>query len=66
MMDAFELLNIRTSASTRFARKAGTGPPLLLLLHGLPQTHLMGREACAQALIDFFWTGGAERLSLNP
>jgi pimeloyl-ACP methyl ester carboxylesterase len=64
-MDAVELLNIRTSASTRFARKAGTGPPLLLL-HGLPQTHLMGREACAQALIDFFWTGEAERLGLNP
>ncbi|HEY1752078.1 MAG TPA: alpha/beta fold hydrolase [Caulobacteraceae bacterium] len=39
----FENLDIKTADSHVFLRRAGSGPPLLLL-HGFPQTHLMWRD----------------------
>jgi haloacetate dehalogenase len=41
-MDAFEEVEISAGDTTIFARRFGSGPPLLLL-HGFPQTHLMWR-----------------------
>jgi haloacetate dehalogenase len=40
MLDGFESVEIETGETTIFARRGGSGP-LLLLLHGFPQTHLM-------------------------
>jgi haloacetate dehalogenase len=40
MLDGFESAEIETGETTIFARRGGSGPPLLLL-HGFPQTHLM-------------------------
>jgi haloacetate dehalogenase len=42
MLDGFEALEVDTGETVIFARRAGTGPPVLLL-HGFPQTHLMWR-----------------------
>lgn len=36
----FEEFDVRTTATTIHGRRGGTGPPLLLL-HGVPETHLM-------------------------
>src|SRR5262245_36728693 len=41
--DAFEAMEVRTEDARIFLRRAGAGPPLLLL-HGFPQTHLMWRD----------------------
>jgi len=41
--DAFEAMEVRTEDARIFLRRAGTGPPLLLL-HGFPQTHVMWRD----------------------
>jgi haloacetate dehalogenase len=43
MFDDFESQRIRTGETGIFVRKAGSGPPLLLL-HGFPETHLMWRD----------------------
>jgi haloacetate dehalogenase len=43
MMDDFETVEIETGETTIFARRSGTGPPILLL-HGFPETHLMWRS----------------------
>ncbi|MFC4017143.1 alpha/beta fold hydrolase [Micromonospora sp. GCM10011542] len=40
MFDGFEELDVRTPDSTVHGRRAGDGPPVLLL-HGMPETHLM-------------------------
>lgn len=40
MFDGFEEFDIQTSGTTIHGRRGGTGPPVLLL-HGIPQTHLM-------------------------
>ena len=42
MLDGFEALEVDTGETVIFSRRAGTGPPVLLL-HGFPQTHLMWR-----------------------
>jgi haloacetate dehalogenase len=38
--DRFDALRVDVGETTIFARRAGSGPPLLLL-HGFPETHLM-------------------------
>jgi haloacetate dehalogenase len=43
MFDGFESTEIRTRDTTIFIRRAGGGPPVLLL-HGFPQTHVMWRD----------------------
>ena len=43
MFDEFEERSIDTGRGTIFARRAGSGPPVLLL-HGFPETGLMWRE----------------------
>jgi haloacetate dehalogenase len=43
MFEGFESLAVDTGETTIFLRRAGSGPPLLLL-HGFPQTHLMWRD----------------------
>jgi len=41
-MEDFRAVEVETGETTIFARRSGSGPPLLLL-HGFPQTHLMWR-----------------------
>src|SRR3954469_13026068 len=43
MLDGFEAATVQTTETTIFVRRAGSGPPLLLL-HGFPETHLMWRD----------------------
>jgi haloacetate dehalogenase len=43
MFDGFEPLSMDTGAARIFARRAGSGPPVLLL-HGFPESHLMWRD----------------------
>jgi haloacetate dehalogenase len=40
MFDGFEVFDIQTSGATIHGRRGGSGPPVLLL-HGIPETHLM-------------------------
>lgn len=42
-LDDFETVRVPTGVTHIFLRRAGSGPPLLLL-HGFPQTHLMWRD----------------------
>jgi haloacetate dehalogenase len=42
MLEGFEPVEVETGETRIFARRAGSGPPVLLL-HGFPQTHLMWR-----------------------
>ncbi|MBB5913186.1 haloacetate dehalogenase [Nocardia transvalensis] len=42
MFDGFDEFTITTSGGTVFGRRGGSGPAVLLL-HGIPQTHLMWR-----------------------
>jgi hypothetical protein len=43
MFETFDDLEIDAGDTTIFVRRAGSGP-LLLLLHGFPETHLMWRD----------------------
>lgn len=52
MFDHFEISEIRTKEATIFLRRAGNGPPLLLL-HGFPQTHLMWRDVAPLLAAEF-------------
>ncbi|WP_405434244.1 alpha/beta fold hydrolase [Micromonospora sp. NBC_00617] len=40
MFDGFEEFDIPTAGATIHGRRGGSGPPVLLL-HGIPETHLM-------------------------
>ena len=40
MFDGFEEFDIATAGTTIHGRRGGDGPPILLL-HGIPETHLM-------------------------
>jgi haloacetate dehalogenase len=51
-MDEFEASEIQTTETQIFLRRAGSGPPLLLL-HGFPQTHLMWRGVASRLVSDF-------------
>jgi len=52
MLDDFEALEVDTGETVIFSRRAGTGPPVLLL-HGFPQTHLMWRGVAPLLARDF-------------
>ncbi|MDX8452856.1 alpha/beta hydrolase [Mesorhizobium sp. VK9D] len=52
MFADFEALEIDTGKARIFARRAGSGPGLLLL-HGFPQTHLMWRDVAPSLARDF-------------
>jgi haloacetate dehalogenase len=52
MFEGFEEFEIRTSGTTIFGVRGGSGPPVLLL-HGIPETHLMWHRI-APALADQF------------
>lgn len=39
-LDEFDVFDIKTAATTIHGRRGGDGPPVLLL-HGIPETHLM-------------------------
>jgi haloacetate dehalogenase len=52
MFDGFEADMVATARGRIFVRRAGSGPPLLLL-HGFPQTHLMWRDVAAALARDF-------------
>jgi pimeloyl-ACP methyl ester carboxylesterase len=43
MLENFEAADVYTGETRIFARRSGSGPPILLL-HGFPQTHLMWRS----------------------
>ncbi len=47
MFDGFEEFDIATTGTTIHGRRSGDGPPILLL-HGIPQTHLMWHRVAPQ------------------
>lgn len=51
-MDDFDAEEIDVVETTIFVRRAGSGPPILLL-HGFPETHLMWREVAPILARDF-------------
>ncbi|MFD1051558.1 alpha/beta fold hydrolase, partial [Kibdelosporangium lantanae] len=52
MFDGFEEFDIQTSTTTIHGRRGGSGPPLLLL-HGIPETHVMWRSVAPRLAEDF-------------
>ena len=52
MFEDFATENIDVGETTIFLRRAGSGPPLLLL-HGFPQTHLMWRQVAPDLASSF-------------
>ena len=51
-MDGFESLTVETGEATISVRRAGSGPPVLLL-HGFPQTMLMWHDVAALLAAEF-------------
>ena len=47
MLDRFEEFDIATTGTTIHGRRGGQGPPVLLL-HGIPETHLLWRQVAPQ------------------
>ena len=47
MLDRFEEFDIATAGTTIHGRRGGQGP-LVLLLHGMPETHLMWHRVAPQ------------------
>src|SRR3954447_26791163 len=47
MFETFEEFDITTTGATIHGRRGGSGPPLLLL-HGIPETHLMWHRVAPQ------------------
>src|SRR5215212_7577600 len=47
MFDRFDEFDIQTSGTTIHGRRGGDGPPVLLL-HGIPETHLMWHRVAPQ------------------
>jgi haloacetate dehalogenase len=52
MLDEFESAEIQTEGTSIFVKRAGSGPPLMLL-HGFPQTHVMWRDVAPLLVQDF-------------
>jgi haloacetate dehalogenase len=56
VFDGFEEFDVATTGTTIHGRRGGEGPPVLLL-HGIPETHLMRHRVApdetARQLIDF-------------
>jgi haloacetate dehalogenase len=52
MLDEFESSEIQTDETSIFLKRAGSGPPLLLL-HGFPETHVMWRGVAPLLARDF-------------
>jgi haloacetate dehalogenase len=53
MLDRFDEFDVATTGTTIHGRRGGLGPPVLLL-HGIPETHLMWRQVAPQ-LTGQFW-----------
>ena len=51
MFEGFELSSVDTGETTIRMRRGGTGPPLLL--HGIPETHLMWHKVAPRLAEDF-------------
>jgi pimeloyl-ACP methyl ester carboxylesterase len=47
LFDSFEEFDIATTGTTIHGRRSGEGPPILLL-HGIPETHLMWHRVAPQ------------------
>ncbi|PZF84596.1 alpha/beta fold hydrolase [Jiangella anatolica] len=52
MFEGFEEFTVATGGGTVFGRRGGSGPPVLLL-HGMPQTHLMWRLVAPELACEF-------------
>ncbi|MGW2621453.1 alpha/beta fold hydrolase [Micromonospora taraxaci] len=52
MFDGFEEFDIDTSGATIHGRQGGSGPPVLLL-HGIPETHLMWHQVAPRLAENF-------------
>jgi haloacetate dehalogenase len=52
MLKDFEAVEVQAGEACIYARRSGTGPPVLLL-HGFPQTHLMWRGVAPLTARDF-------------
>lgn len=52
MFDGFDEFDIQTSATTIHGKRGGSGPPLLLL-HGIPETHIMWRHVAPRLAQEF-------------
>ena len=50
MFEGFEPVTVDVGDTTIFARKNGSGPPLLLL-HGFPETHLMWHRVAPRLIL---------------
>jgi haloacetate dehalogenase len=52
VFDGFDEFDIQTSATTIHGKRGGSGPPLLLL-HGIPETHIMWRHVAPRLAEEF-------------